>query len=177
MHRLVLTMMELEPEKRFQTPAQLLDAIRQARAEASGGRIGTHTSHQTVFVVENDDKLQDVLREKLKKMKYRVLIASDPARALDRYQQNPFNVLLVDIGTVGEDGITAINRVLRKDKTNSMTCHAIAIVSEDQDGVENMLDSDIAKQTSILRRPLRMHDLIAVLDKVAPITLMEDEKE
>ncbi len=176
-HRLVLTMMELEPEKRFQTPNQLLDAIRQARAEASGSRIGTHTSHQTVFVVENDDKLQDALREKLKKMKYRVLIASDPARALDRYQQNPFNVLLVDIGTVGEDGITAINKVLRKAKTNNMTCHAIAIVSEGQEGVENMVDSDLAKQTSILHRPLRMHDLIAVLDKVAPITLMEDEKE
>lgn len=85
--------------------------------------------------------------------------------------------MLVDIGTVGEEGITAINRVLRKAKTHNMNCHAIAIVSEDQDGVENMLDSDIAKQTSILRRPLRMHDLIAVLDKVAPITLMEDEKE
>ncbi len=176
-HRLVLTMMELQPERRFQTPAQLLDAIRQARAEISGGRIGTHTAHQTVFVVENDEKLQDALRDKLKKLRYRVLIASDPARALDRFQQSPYNVLLVDIGTVGEDGITAINQVLRKAKSMNMPCYAIGIVSEGQDGVEALIDRDLSKQTSILHRPLRMHDLTALLEKVAPITLMSDEKQ
>lgn len=169
--RLVNTMMELQPERRFQTPAQLLDAILQARAEISGGKVGSHTSHQTIFVAENDEKLQNVLREKLKKIGYRVLIASDPARALDRYQQSPFNVLLIDIGTVGEDGITAVNKVLRKSRTVGVPCHAIAIVSEEQDGVESMIDSELLKHVSILKRPLKMHELTSKLNEIAPIAI------
>lgn len=169
-HRLVNTMMELNPERRFQTPAQLLDAIRQARAEISGERVGSHTSHQTVFIVENDDKLQDVLREKLKKMGYRVLIASDPARAKDRYEQTPYNVLLLDVGTVGVEGMSSLNFVLRKSRFLNMPCHALIILSEDQDGIENMVDEDLLSDISILRRPLKMHELTSRLQEVAPIS-------
>lgn len=167
--RLINTMMELNPERRFQTPAQLLDAIQQARAETGGSTVGSHTAHQTVFIAENDEKLQNVLREKLKKMGYRVLIASDPARAVDRFQQSPFNVLLVDIGTVGEEGITAVNQVLRKARVMNAPCHVIAIVSEDQDGVDSMVDMDLITQVSILRRPLKMHELTSKLMEIAPI--------
>jgi len=174
-HRLVATMMELEPAKRFQTPAQLLDAILQARAEISGGRVGTHTATQSIFVAENDEKLQNVLREKLKKMGYRVLIASDPARAYDRYQQSPYDVLIIDIGTVGEEGLGIINAVLRKSRNVNMPCHALVIVSEDQTGVESTIDSDLMRMVTILRRPLKMHELTAKLLEVAPIQQPEEE--
>ncbi|MFT3880478.1 MAG: serine/threonine-protein kinase [Gemmatales bacterium] len=174
-HRLVTTMMELEPAKRFQTPAQLLDAIQQARAEISGGRIGTHTSAKTIFVAENDEKLQNVLRDKLKKMKYRVLIASDPARAYDRYQQSPYDVLIMDIGTIGEDGLGIINAVLRKSRNVNIPCHALVIVSENQNGVESMIDSDLLNHVTILKRPLKMHELTAKLLEVAPVDQTETE--
>ncbi|HMP16590.1 MAG TPA: protein kinase [Gemmatales bacterium] len=176
-HRLVLTMMELDPLKRYQTAAQLLDAVKQARADATGIRVGSHVAQQTVFVVENDEKLQDALRDKLKKMKYRVLIASDPARAFDRFQQSPFHVLLVDIGTVGEDSISFINKVLRKAKSIGVPCHAIGIISEDQTDTEQLFDSDMMDHVSILRRPLRMHDLTSVLERVAPPSQAESSSE
>lgn len=168
-HRLISTMMELDPSKRFQTPAQLLDAVQQARAEISGGRVGTHTATQSIFVAEHDEKLQNVLREKLKKMGYRVLIASDPARAYDRFQQSPYNVLIMDIGTVGEEGLGIINSVLRKSRNVNMSCHVLVIVSEDQTGIESRLDSDLIQHVTILRRPLKMHELTARLLEVAPI--------
>lgn len=173
--RLVQTMMELEPSRRFQTPAQLLEAIRQALAEATGTRVGSHSSLQTVFVVENDEKLQNALREKLKKMGYRVFIASDPERALERFQQSPYNVLLVDVGTVGEEAITAVNHVLRKAKAQNMPCCAILIVSEDQDGAENLLDHDLERHTSVLRRPVKMHELTSCLERMAPVTQVTAE--
>lgn len=173
-HRLVATMMELEPAKRFQTPAQMLDAVQQARAEISGGRVGTHTATQSIFVAENDEKLQNVLREKLKKMGYRVLIASDPARAYDRYQQSPYDVLIMDIGTVGEEGLGIINSVLRKSRNVNMPCHVLAIISEDQSGVETMIDSDLMRMVTVLRRPLKMHELTAKLLEVAPIEQSEE---
>ncbi|HQR07586.1 MAG TPA: protein kinase [Gemmatales bacterium] len=174
-HRLVATMMELDPAKRFQTPAQLLDAIQQARAEISGGRVGTHTAAKTIFVAENDEKLQNVLREKLKKMGYRVLLASDPARAYDRYQQSPYDVLIMDVGTIGEEGLTVINAVLRKSRNVNMSCHALVIVSEDQSGVESIIDSDLLQHVTILRRPLKMHELTAKLLEVAPLEQSKEE--
>jgi serine/threonine protein kinase len=174
--RLVHTMMALDPHERFQTPAQLLDSIRQALAEATGQRVGTHSSMQTVFVVETDEKLQDALRDKLKKMGYRVLIASDPDRALQRFQQNPFNVLLVDVGTVGEDGIIAINQVMRKAKSVNMDCACIAIISEDQEGVEAVIEKGFSTKVAVLRRPVRMHELVATLEKIAPVKPMTEEK-
>ncbi len=174
-HRLVKTMMELEPIKRYQTPAQLLDAIQHARAEVSGGRVGTHTANQTIFVAENDEKLQNVLRDKLKKLGYRVLIASDPARAYDRYQQSPYEVLIMDVGTVGEEGVRTINSVLRKSRNVNMACHALVIVSEDQSGIEAMIEPDVSQKVTILKRPLKMNDLTNKLMEIAPIAPSTEE--
>jgi serine/threonine protein kinase len=168
-HRLVNTMMELNPEKRYQTPAQLLEAIRQARAEISGERVGSHTSNQSIFIIEKDDTLQDVLRDKLKKLGYRVLIASDPARAKDRYEQSPFTVLLIDIGTTGVEGLGAVNFVLRKSRFLNMPCHGLIIVSEDQQGIESMIEDDLMSDVTILRRPLKMHELTSKLQEIAPL--------
>lgn len=168
-HHLVNMMMELEPSRRYQTPAQLLDAIQQARAEISGDRVGTHTSAQTIFVAENDVKLQDVLRDKLKRLGYRVLIASDPARAFDRYLQSPYDVLIMDIGTVGQEGLGIVNAVLRKSRNVNLDCHGLVIVSEEQSDVATWLDSDLLNKITILKRPLKMHELTSKLNEVAPI--------
>lgn len=176
-HRLICTMMELDPNKRFQTPAQLLDAVRQARAEASGGRVGTHSASQTIFVAESDEKLQNVLRDKLKRMGYRVLIAGDPARAFDRYQQSPYDVLIVDVGTVGDEGLVAVNKVLRKAISINMACRAIAILSEEQSGVIKQIDRELQKNVTVLQRPIRMHELTTLLEKIAPITKAEANVE
>ncbi len=168
-HRLVTTMMTLDPDQRYQTPAQLLDAIRQARAEATGTRIGSHHAGQSVFMVENDEKLQDILRDKLKKLGYRVMLASDPARALDRFQQNPYSVLIADVGTTGPESVTAVNKVLLKARSLALPCRAIVLFSEGQDDLEAKLEPELMKNISVLRRPLKLHELTTTLVQVAPL--------
>jgi serine/threonine protein kinase len=169
-HHLVTKMMSLNPEARYQTPAQLLDAIRQIRAEATGQRIGAFTNNQAIFLAENDEKLQDMLRDKLKRMGYRVMIASDPARAFDRFQQSPYNVLITDVGTIGKEAITAINKVLRQSRTVGLPCQAIVIFSEDQQEYDALIEEDVRNRVSILRRPLKMHDLVTKLAEIAPVS-------
>ncbi|MFO0925689.1 MAG: hypothetical protein U0736_01460 [Gemmataceae bacterium] len=34
-----------------------------------------------------------------------MLLAVDPIRALDRFRQQPYEALIVDVGTVGDDGL------------------------------------------------------------------------
>lgn len=167
-HRLITKMITLNPEQRFQTPAQLLDAVRQTKMEATGQRGAAGSTNLSVFLAENDEKLQDILRDKLKKMGYRVMIASDPARACDRFEQSPYHILIADVGTIGKEGIAATNRVLRQSRTVGMPCQAIVILSEDQDHFESSIEDDVKNKVSVLRRPLKMHELVSKLAEIAP---------
>ena len=41
-----------------------------------------------------------------------MLIASDPSKALTRYQQQPFDALIVDAGATGEAGFVAFREIV-----------------------------------------------------------------
>ncbi len=134
-YQMVETMMALSPQSRYQTPSQLLDAVKAARREVSGdtdkGTKGKPAS-RTLFVVESDQRLQDALRDKFKELGYRVFLAGDPLRALDRFRQQPYDALIVDVETVGEDGVLVFERVLAESTLKSSPCAGIMILGQDQ---------------------------------------------
>jgi CheY-like chemotaxis protein len=131
--RLVETMMELNPAARYQTAPQLLDAIRSVRRELETGANGqVRTGPRGVFVVESDQRLQDAIREKFKQMGYRVFIAGDPARAYDRFRQNPFDGLVVDARTTGEDGLLYFDRISTEADRQGISCGGILLLSHEQ---------------------------------------------
>ncbi len=131
--RLVETMMEINPTKRYQTPAQLLESIRSVRRELEGIATGkANTGPRGIFVVESDTRLQDAMREKLKELGYRVFIASDPALAFDRFRQNPFDGLVVDARTTGEDGMLFFDRIAVEADRQGISLGGVLILSESQ---------------------------------------------
>jgi CheY-like chemotaxis protein len=133
---LVETMMSLDPTRRFQTPSQLLDAVRAARREVEGKATlvnGTPASYaKAVFVAEADERLQDIFREKLKELGYRVFLAGDPVRALDRFRQQPYDALVVDAETTGEDGLLVLERVLAEARRKNLACSGVLLLGEEQ---------------------------------------------
>ncbi len=132
------TMTARSPEQRYQTPSQLLDAIRAARRDvegkAAGGPAGSGggTAGRSLFVVESDERLQDALRDRFKEQGYRVLIAADPQRALDRFRQQPFDALIVDARTTGEDGRFVFEHVIDEAGRKQFSCAGILILGEQQ---------------------------------------------
>lgn len=134
--RLIETMMKLNPDERYQTPNQLLESIRDVRRELAGGTTpgskGKKSGPFTLFLVERDERLQDLLREKLKEKGYKVLIAGDPQRALDRFRQNPFDVFIVDAATTGPMGLLAFETVIRDAQRQDMGIGGILILSTEQ---------------------------------------------
>lgn len=134
-YTLIETLMAYDPKRRYQTPSQLLDAVRAVRRElAGGGQAGNgKPAARTVFLVESHTGRQDKLREFLKdKLGYRVLIASDPARALDRYRQQQYDALLVDVDTTGEDGLIVFERVMTEASVKGARCAGIVLLGEEQ---------------------------------------------
>jgi DNA-binding response OmpR family regulator len=75
--------------------------------------------------------LQDKLR-RFKEYGYRVFLASDPVRALERYRQTPYDALIVDARTVEEDGLLLFDRVLSEAERHGNTCVGVLILSEAQ---------------------------------------------
>jgi eukaryotic-like serine/threonine-protein kinase len=134
--RLIENMMELEPESRIQTPLQLLDRIRECRIEVEGaGKDSVNASKKpqlTIFLAEADEKLQDVLRAKLKEEGFRVLLAADPVRALDRFRQQPFDLLIVDASTTGENGYYVFERIMDDAVRQGLRCCGILMLGGDQ---------------------------------------------
>jgi serine/threonine protein kinase len=144
--RLVRTMMSLNPSERYQTPSQLLDAIREVRRELEGKPAGGGGSRRrrgsghSIFIAEKDEGLQDTLREKLKDEGYRVFIAGDPLRALDRFRQQPYDALVVDARTTGEEGVHVFERVLKEAERAHVPLVGILILSRSQARQQERLD-------------------------------------
>jgi serine/threonine protein kinase len=131
--RLVETMMDINPAHRYQTPAQLLEAVRSVRRELEGLASGKGPSGpRGVFVVESDSRIQDAVREKLKELGYRVFIASDPAFAFDRFRQNPYDGLVVDARTTGEDGLLFFDRIAAEADRQGISLGGVLILSREQ---------------------------------------------
>ena len=167
-YQLCETMMSIDPRRRYQTPSQVLDAVRAARRDLAGGggSAGTGKSAaKSIFLAESDQRLQEALREKFKELGYRVFLAADPTRALDRFRQQPYEALIVDVGTVGDDGLYVFEQVLNEARDKQYTCAGILILSEEQADMA----SRVARRpnSAVLVRPVTLKQLHRKLQELA----------
>jgi serine/threonine protein kinase len=171
LQKLIAKMVAYDPRQRFQTPSELLEAIRQCRVDLGTGAIlevkaRVAAGPKTLYVVESNEKLKEVFREKFRTQGYRVLLSIDPGQAIKRFQQQPYHALIVDAGTVGEDGIDAFNRVLRESDTTGLDIGAVLILSEDQAGWARRATAH--RNGTVLVRPVTMKQLIEKLHDLSP---------
>ena len=168
-YALLNRMTAYEPTERFQTPAQLFEAIRTIRAELDGGdapKAFAPTGERTVYVIEAHSKLQDAFRVSLKERGWRVLMSMDASRAVQRYQQTPYHALIVDVGTVGESAILEINRLLGEVETLRLKFCAAVILNEDQTDLRESINESPVVQ--ILVRPVTMKQVSNLLRTTFP---------
>ena len=102
-----------------------------------GGEFGkspatTRPPERSVFIVESSARNQDALREKIKEQGYRVFLSADPTVALNRYRQKPFDALVLNAGTVGEDSLDRFEQILEEAARQRRPCSAIVLLSRNQ---------------------------------------------
>lgn len=117
--------LELDPEKRYQSPGDMLSelklGVRRAKgaAETTGERstdemegYDADGKQRRIMIVESDIKRQDLLRELFKRNGYRVLVATDGSRALDRFigDPNAADVVVFCGATLGANAVRAFNQ-------------------------------------------------------------------
>ncbi len=161
---LAAKMCAFDPNQRFQSTALLHEAVKAVRAEIAGGSAGTHRQASgplSIFVVENNAKLQDVFRDKFKKLGFRVLMSIDAAQAVKRYQQQPFHAVLIDVGSIGREALEAFEHCQRAAQITGLDLTAIAIFNEDQVGYAKSLVPKPGGHVFV--RPVTMKQLASTL--------------
>jgi len=170
--KLILKAVAFQPAARFQTPSQFLEAIKSVRAELAGAgdEVRRAAGPLTIYVVEQNPKLQDVFRDKLKRVGFRVLMSTDATNALKRYQQSPFHALLIDAGTVGKDGVETFRKVLREADTMRLDLSGALVVNEDQADWAGQVKG--FEHASAFVRPVGMKQIVqhfrATIEEIAP---------
>jgi serine/threonine protein kinase len=172
-------MMMLDVERRYQTPAAALTELhaiaRRLAEEAKGDADGQRerdrlaalippADQQTIMIVESNHRMQDVFREAFKKAGYRVLLTSDPDRALLRFHQEDrvAECVIFNAQELGQDALKAYNRFVAEKRTRPIP--AILLLDPTQRAWKK-----VAKTTPhhvVLTMPLTMKQLQGVLTKV-----------
>lgn len=117
--------LEMDPEKRFQNPGDMLTELKLAMRRAKGAEsnattrsaedlegMGPDGKPRRIMLVESDTKRQNVLRELFKRNGYRVLVANDGARALSRFIGDPSaaDIVMFCGATLGADAVRSFNQ-------------------------------------------------------------------
>ncbi|HEX3149108.1 MAG TPA: serine/threonine-protein kinase [Gemmataceae bacterium] len=165
---LLSRMVAFDPNGRFQTYQQLIDAIHQVRSEVEGGgKAKAAAGPKTVFVVEQNSKFQDAFRAKLKASGYRVLISLNAGQALMRFQQQPYHALIVDCATGDRSGLEAFEKVLNEADLKRMDCAGLLLLSKEQAHWADTLHQ--FPKSAALVMPVGMKEILKKLKDLAPL--------
>jgi serine/threonine-protein kinase len=177
--------LELNPERRFGSPSEMLDESKRMLVKLEAGDTGdaetTETAtvrspaekpssdmeghSKTVLVIESKVQMQDVLRDKLKKHGYRVLVFSDPGRAIGRFQEGeppPADCVLFCTSELGDYAVESFNQFGSSPITRSIP----AILFVDQHHGELIKEASLADHRVVLTMPMKMRELRETLLKL-----------
>ncbi len=159
-HRVVILvnrLMDLDPERRIQNPGQAAAEIEAVSKAIESGDIQLYDPElarqqaaeyeqtlakreegrdKTIMLVEANLKVQDLFREKLKEVGYRVLIMSDPVRALQRFADldpadpPPADIVIFGCSKLGASGLEAFNQFSKEPSTRKFP--AVLLLEERQ---------------------------------------------
>jgi serine/threonine-protein kinase len=181
----VMRSLELNPEKRYGSAQEMHDDARRILVRLEAGDLGdaadadAHidpiatvklpTDHEgankTVMVVESKIEMQNVLRDRLKKYGYRVLIFSDPRRAIKRFiddDRQPADCVLFCAQYLGADAVDAFNEMMTLAQTKDVP--ALLFIDGQQQALAKQ--AQLAPHRALLSAPLKVRELRDALVKL-----------
>ncbi len=183
--------MELEPERRYQTPGQMhmelkMAAQRMQVGSRAGVAVGGATdvnrdgaehdqiasgvlapSEQRVLMfVESNPKMQDIFRDGLKRSGYRVLLISDPERALARFNgdEKVADLVVFSTGHLGQAALEAFNAFGERPATQRIP--AVLLLGHKQESWK--AEAQLDQHRVVLSMPLKLKEFRATLGKLLP---------
>jgi serine/threonine-protein kinase len=182
--------MALEPNRRYQSPGEYLADLEMVAhrlaedpTEAPAAPVEERPQPLTatgdeeeprhaVMIVESNARMQDMLRDGLKKAGYRVLLTSSPERALDRIGEQPdaADCLVLDAQELGESALDAFNRL--DDDGTTRALPAILLLEREQRAWRRRAKT--SKHRLVLFLPITLGQLRDKLKELIPLAAAAD---
>jgi len=184
----VMRSIELSPEKRFATANEMFDDAKRILARLEAGDMSEpepgeaddiaevapaaeaddpdqEGQDKTLMIVESKIEMQDVLRQRLKKYGYRVLVFSDPQRALNRFAEDATQTadcVIFCTQSLGESALEAFNEFGSQPVTQEIP--AVLFVDPKQGHL--IKAAQLAPHRVMLQAPLKVRELREALQKL-----------
>ncbi len=195
--------MHLDPDRRYQTPGELLTDLQEALERLNRGEheaaspvefesavpavwtppslsaLSSSKPSRSVMFVESNQRFQDLLRTAFKKVGYRVLVTSDPQRALARFEEEklPAAAIVFSASQLGEAAVEAFRTFAAGERTRELP--AILLAEGNHAELADRLKSELAEHRQLLSLPIKTTHLQQVLDRLLEQTarpaLAQDE--
>jgi serine/threonine-protein kinase len=182
--------MDLKPERRYQSPGEMLEELNHVMKRLKAGDPGVYVPERgmatpeepddaaavndspvelegeehTILLVESSVSMQDAVRNALKKRGYRVLVFGSPHRALQRFQDHVEAEPLADcaIFSAGELGDEAVD-AFNAFGDGEYTRHIPAILLVKRDRHDHIRRAQVDERRILLPLGLKIKDLRASL--------------
>jgi len=181
----IMRSLELEANKRYSSAQEMHDDARRILLRLEKGDISEPdaaevqaevpkalklpTDHEgankTIMVVESKIEMQNVLRDRLKKYGYRVLIFSDPQRAIKRFvddDRQPADCVMFCAEHLGRQALDSFNEMTTIAATKDVP--ALLFVGGEQTGL--IKAAELAPHRVLLSTPLKVRELRDALVKL-----------
>ncbi len=178
--RVVNKAMELDPERRYQTPGEMLADLKLASKRVRENRdlpvaaleVGPQEGHDAngqprkLMIVESDMKMQNVFRELFKKQGYRVLVTSDPERLFQRFYEdcNMADIVLMSTGHIGASAVEAFNRFGEESSTKNTP--VVLLLGDKQNSLKKKAHPD--EHRVVLQMPVKSKELRQAILQLLP---------
>ena len=114
----------------------------------------------SILFVDDDDELREIVRMQLSEAGYEVDEAVDGLVALEKLQQRPYDLVLLDITMPGKTGMDVLSFV----KEQSMKCHVIMLTGVV--GLAMAIDSLNLGADDYITKPYNMDYLLSSIKRV-----------
>lgn len=176
---IVTKAMALDPDERYQTPAEMLldlTVVEQKLAASPDGQLeelpdftpgmGAQLiqKQRSLMIVESNNQLQDTFRELFKKNGFRVLVTSDlqrPAKSFNEYDR-PADVVVYSTSELGTRALQAFNDFGDEPKTQNIP--TILMLGAKQANFTP--HAKVADHRAVLQSPIRMKEFKLLVEKV-----------
>lgn len=107
-----------------------------------------------ILIVEDEERLAAFIDKGLKKQGFLTAIAEDGEKALLMVRENPFDLILLDLGLPIVDGWTVLKELRKQDEVRP-----VIIVTARKDEREKVLEMG-GTATDFVTKPFRFSDLL-----------------
>ena len=162
----------LDPEKRYQSPGEMLADLLVAADRLAGGNgriknFAAAAKQRAVMIVEPNAQIQEALRVQFKEKGFRVLVTADPLRPASLFtdENQPADCVIFSTSTLGEDALDAFNDFGSGTATQSIP--AILLLGPRHHDWNARAQTNDRRKT--VATPIKMKRLLELFDRLMPV--------